>query len=119
MNDDAEMVFDHTGIGATTGVQVSMLAYIATSDGVGAIVPSGARISTTQVIMRPIPFTDKVFWPSLANGYPSVASDVPTQWIAPMVEVNPGFKTQPCRMKWRRSRSRSEIPMYCRTTANR
>ena len=94
VNDDTEIVFDRNGIGATTGVPVSLLAYVATSDGVGAIIPSGARISTTQVITGPLTFTDKVFWPSLANGYPSVASDLPIQWIAPQVEINPGFKTQ-------------------------
>lgn len=93
-NDDTEIVFDRNGIGAMTGVPVSMLAYVAVSDGVGAIIPSGARISTTQVITGPITFPARVFWPSLANGYPSVASDLPTQWIAPQVEINPGFKTQ-------------------------
>ncbi|MBI5566352.1 MAG: FG-GAP repeat protein, partial [Chloroflexi bacterium] len=93
-NDDTEIVFDRNGIGATAGVPVSMLAYVAVNDGVGAIIPSGARISTTQIITGPITFTDKVYWPSLANGYPSVASDLPTQWIAPLVKINPGFKTQ-------------------------
>jgi len=75
-------------------VPVSLLAYVATSDGVSAIIPSGARISTTKVITGPIAFPDNVYWPSLANGYPSVASDLPTQWIAPIVEINPGYKTQ-------------------------
>jgi hypothetical protein len=46
------------------------------------------------VITGPITFTDNVYWPSLANGYPSVASDLPTQWIAPIVEIDPGYKTQ-------------------------
>ena len=94
VNDETEIVFDRNGIGATTGVPVSLLAYVATSDGVGAIIPAGARISTTQVITGPITFPDRVLWPSLANGYPAVASDLPTQWIAPQVEINPGFKTQ-------------------------
>ena len=58
-NDETEIVFDRNGIGATAGVPVSMLAYVAVSDGVGAIIPSGARISTTQVITGPITFTDK------------------------------------------------------------
>jgi hypothetical protein len=94
VDDDTEIVFDRNGIGATAGVPVSLLAYVATSDGVGAIIPSGARISTTHIITGPITFPDRVYWPSLANGYPSVASDLPTQWIAPQVEINPGFKTQ-------------------------
>ncbi len=93
-NEDTEIVFDRAGIGATAGVPVSMLAYVAVSDGVGAIIPSGARISTMQIITGPITFPDRVYWPSLANGYPSVASDLPTQWIAPLVEIDPGFKTQ-------------------------
>ena len=63
VNDDTEIVFDRNAIGATAGVPVSMLAYVATSDGVGAIIPSGARISTTKVITGPIAFTDQVYWP--------------------------------------------------------
>ncbi len=94
VDEGTEIIFDRPEISASSGVPVSLLAYTVISDGVAAVLPASARVTTTDVLTGPVTFVDSIRWPSLANGYPSAPSDVPTQWIAPIVSINPGFDTQ-------------------------
>ncbi|MEJ5308586.1 MAG: FG-GAP-like repeat-containing protein [Anaerolineae bacterium] len=90
ISDGTEIAFNRGEIGATAGVSVSLLAYVATTDGVAAVIPASARPSTADVLTGTVTFADAIRWDSLRDGYPSVAADVPVQWIAPLVTVDPG-----------------------------
>ncbi len=89
-SDGTEIAFNRGEIGATAGVPVSLLAYVATTDGIAAVIPASARPSTADVLTGTVTFGDAIRWDSLRDGYPSVAADAPAQWIAPLVTVDPG-----------------------------
>ncbi|HOU15807.1 MAG TPA: hypothetical protein PKZ84_22105 [Anaerolineae bacterium] len=92
-SDGTEIAFNRGEIGATAGVPVALLAYVATTDGVAAVIPASARPSTADVLTGTVTFADAIRWDSLRDGYPSVVADVPVQWIAPLVTVDPGPAT--------------------------
>lgn len=93
-DDDTEIVFDRPGLGISETSPVSLLAYVTTNNGIAAVIPASARMTTTKVISGPTVFVDSIHWPSLGNGYPATLSDLPTQWIAPLVSIHPGYDTQ-------------------------
>jgi hypothetical protein len=90
---NTEIAFDRASLGIAN-TPVSLLAYAATSEGVVAVIPASARVTTTAVMSGPLTFADSLHWDTLADGYPATPADLPVQWIAPVVSINPGYDTQ-------------------------
>jgi hypothetical protein len=87
-----EIALDRGEIGAVGAV--SLLAYVATADGVAAVIPTGARPTTDDLLEGAVTFLDALNWSSLRNGYPTGESELPVQRIAPLVTVNPGYTSK-------------------------
>ena len=90
----AEIAINRAEIGAATGIPVELLAYLAVEEGIAAVIPASARPSTTDLLTGPVLFGDAIRWPSLRDGFPTTASELPVQRIAPLLSVNPGYATQ-------------------------
>jgi hypothetical protein len=88
---DTEIALDRNEIQAFGSTPVSLLAFAEDTSGVWAVLPAGARMTTTHSISGPVAFADSLRWPSLGNA--SVPNAGQKQIIAPIVEINPGGET--------------------------
>ncbi len=88
---DTEIVLDRGEIEALGATPVNLLAYAEDETGVWAVLPGGARPTTTGHISGTVAFADNLAWPSLGDGIkPNEGQD---QVIAPIVEILTSWDT--------------------------
>jgi hypothetical protein len=88
---DTEIVLDRGEIEALGATPVKLLAYAEDAAGVWAVLPGGARPTTTRRISGTVVFADNLAWPRLvADMRPNEGQD---QVIAPIIEIFTNWDT--------------------------